>query len=424
MRGPMATLAMTCLLGCGGAGSSAPVASPTLLPVRPSGVGQRGADCSTEFGRPMTMTLDRARMRANGATPALLAKLDASAHRYSRLLAIEVAARTCLEFRDVRWHLPVVAIHGDAHLEQFASTPTTFGLEDFDEAGFGPAVVDLVRFATSIHLACREVQFECRAEDAVAAFFKAYRGAIDRPTERTLPAVASRMRARVPQDNQGWLAWADGLAEPLSPSQEEVTKKNWAAYITAAGDHEKEAASGFYDILRIGQLKMGVGSALESKLLFRVKGPTDSPDDDQILEARVASVPSSSACTYRPPYGGALYMLTFIAVLGSRMPHAFGTVTLNNSPDAHEFWVQKWEPGYTELALSDIRSQAELEELVVDGARQLAGYFWTRFPETLREHQRLAGLVGFDIVETRARALAKKLALETVAGWQKFRAAK
>jgi uncharacterized protein (DUF2252 family) len=35
-------------------------------------------------------------------------------------------------------------------------TDDDFGLADFDSAGYGPAIVDLVRYAASLHLACRE----------------------------------------------------------------------------------------------------------------------------------------------------------------------------------------------------------------------------------------------------------------------------
>lgn len=418
-----AVIAMT--LGCGARGAFTPDAQGSLRPAAVSGTGTEGdADCSAEFGRPASMALDRARLRATGASPALLAKLDASAHRYSRLLANEVAARTCLSFRDVRWHLPVVAIHGDAHLEQFAVTPTTFGLEDFDQAGFGPAVIDLVRLATSIHLVCREVNWNCRPDEAVASYFRAYREALDHPTQRRLPAVATRMRARVPHDIDGWLAWSDSLVHPLSPAQDAATKQRWAEYVRALGDTERDKPRAFYDIVRVGHLQMGVGSALEDKLLFRVRGATDSPSDDVILEARMSALPTGSSCIYRPVYGGALYLLTFIAVLGSRMPKAFGTVMLDQRADAHEYWLQTWEPGYAELVLTDIETQQDLEDLAVDAARQLAGYFWTRFPDTLREHQRLAQLVAFDVVDQRARVLARTLADETIAGWTHFRTSK
>ena len=34
-----------------------------------------------------------------------------------------------------------MAVHGDAHIEQFVVTDDSYGLEDFDQAGYGPAVV-------------------------------------------------------------------------------------------------------------------------------------------------------------------------------------------------------------------------------------------------------------------------------------------
>jgi len=370
------------------------------------------------------LLLDRARLRANGATPALFAKLDSSAHRYARLLSSEIAARTCFAFRDVRWHLPVVAIHGDAHVEQLVITPKTFGLEDFDQAGFGPAVVDLVRFGSSLHLACREAKWACHPEDAVAAFFRAYRDALDHPPQRTLPSLVERVRARLPHDTAAWLAWADSLTQPLPPAQEQVTKTRWGDFIKHLTDTQTDRPRAFYDVVRVGSLKMGIGSALETKLLFRVRGATDSPTDDMILEARVAAQQPPSSCVWRPAHGGSIHTLMFMSILGPRTPQVFGTVALDDTPGAPEYWLQAWEPGYYELPLSDIESQTELEELAVDAARQLAGYFWTHFPEPLRLHQRYVQLRAFDLVDLRARALAKVIADDTVIAWQQFRAAK
>jgi hypothetical protein len=114
----------------------------------------------------------------------------------------------------------------------------------------------------------------------------------------------------------------------------------------------------------------------------------------------------------------------FMSILGPRTPQVFGTVALDDAPGAPEYWLQAWEPGYYELPLSEIESQTELEELAVFAARQLAGYFWTHLPEPLRLHQRYVQLRAFDLVDLRARALAKVIADDTVTAWQQFRAAR
>jgi hypothetical protein len=133
------------------------------------------------FGEPASLLLDRASLRAQTGGAELVEKVDASAFRYFRLLSREFAGRTCDAFRDLRWRLPFVAVHGDAHIEQFVVSDETYGLADFDRAGFGPAVVDLVRYAASIHLACREATWSCDPDRAVSSYFSAYRAALDRP---------------------------------------------------------------------------------------------------------------------------------------------------------------------------------------------------------------------------------------------------
>lgn len=381
-------------------------------------------DCASNFGAEASLQLDKAKLRANGAAPRLIAKIDASAHRYFRLLAVEFSSRVCLAFRDMRWYLPVVAVHGDAHLEQFVVTPSTFGLEDYDQAGFGPAVVDLVRFAASMHLLCREVKWSCRPEEAVQAFFTAYRASLDRAPTRTVPSVVARLRKRVPQDTLTWLAWADSLTQPLTPGAEKTVKEHWAKFVDHLDDAMPARRRDFYDIVHVGSLQLGIGSALEAKRLFHVRGDTAAPGDDVILEARATSQPVVNGCIWRPAHGGSLHTLMFMALLGPRMPQVFGTVVLDEAPGAPEYWMQSWEPGYYELALTDLESQTDLEELAIDGARQLAGHFWTRFPEPLRVHQRNAQLHAFDLADKRARTLAKTLADETTAGWEQFRKTK
>jgi thiamine kinase-like enzyme len=376
------------------------------------------------FGWPATLHLEKEPLRTAGLTPRAMERLDASAFRFSRMLARQFEARTCWAFRDLRWILPVVAVHGDPHVEQFVVTRDTHGLEDFDQAGYGPAVVDLVRYAASLHLACRESKWPCDANKAVEHYFTQYREALDHPPRRNVPSIVERLRQKAPQNRAAWLDWVDTKLTPLSAADEALTRSKWAAFTALQKDVHADRPAAFYEITRFGQLKLGVGSALERKMLFRIQGPTADAADDVVLEARLSSYESSSGCVWRPAHDSSLHVLTFMSLLGPRMPDVMGFVSFDKGEGARRYWVQSWNPGYVELSLADIGNQDELNELADDAARQLAGHFWARSPDPLHAYQRYAQLQAFDAVRERALVLARALADESVVEWERFRVTK
>jgi hypothetical protein len=367
-----------------------------------------------------TFRIEKAALRARGASAALIDRVTARPFRYFRLLARASAARTCLDFRDLRWRLPAVAVHGDAHLEQFVVTGRTYGLEDFDMAGFGPAVVDLVRYAASLHVACHEMRWACDGNAAVAAYFDAYREALDHPVKRTPPTVVERLRGSVPQKHETWLRWADALMKPLPADEEASLRNGWGRFIDLMLETRPEHPPAFYRLVRLGRIEMGVGSALEPKTLVRIAGPTDAANDDLILEARIAATTTDDPCVSRPPNGGSLHVLMFGALLGARLPDVFGFMPQGDGK-APDLWVQSWDRGYRELAAPEVHRQVELNELATDAGHQLAGHFWTSFPEPLRGHLRFAQLRAFEMSHERARAAARRYADEAIRGWEAFK---
>jgi hypothetical protein len=338
------------------------------------------------------------------------------------MLSPEFSARTCFNFQDVRWKLPMVAVHGDAHLGQFVVTEKTYGLEDFDQSGFGPSIVDLVRYASSIHIACRETAWACNSDAIVDLYFRSYREGLHAPVERSVPAVVARLRAVSPSERSTWLEWASTLMLPLDAKIESVVREGWGQLVADMLEARPDRPASFYEIVALGELKMGFGSALEQKALLRVRGDTDDPNDDVIIEGRAVVPPRGDECAWRPQHGGTLTALMFMSTLGSRMPDVFGVAPMHADPIAAEAWVQSWDPGYIELSITDVQSQAEMEELARDAAYQLSGHFWTTFPEPLRVQQSLAQLKAFDLVRERAIALSKQLADEVVREWERFRA--
>jgi hypothetical protein len=156
-------------------------------------------------------------------------------------------------------------------------------------------------------------------------------------------------------------------------------------------------------------------------MLIRIAGPSDLPDDDLILEGRITTPPDPRDCISRPATGGSLHALMFTALLSQRLPEVFGFFPREDARTEEELWIQSWDPGHRELSIADLRSQSDLDELATDAATQLAGHFWTNFPEQLRGHQRFAQLRALEMTDQRARTLAAELARETVSEWDRFR---
>jgi hypothetical protein len=398
-------IALACVSGCRTAAGPFPLTPPLSTPA--------GGDI-------FSFRLNKATLRANGASDALIDGLGASAYGYFRALAEPFKHRTCEAFRDLRWRLPSGAVHGDAHLEQFVVTDSDYGLADFDSAGFGPAIVDLVRYAASLHLACREAGGDCDAEQAVTAYFNAYRTALDHPVARTQPEIVARLRARLGPEPEAWLQWADGLMRRLPPDEDARIRSGWSRFVALMRETTPSRPESFYRIIRVGSIEIGVGSALERKLLIRIAGTTDDPADDLLLEARNHSLPEYRGCVWRPT-GGSLNVFMLASLLAHPLPDVFGVLPDPRGADRPEIWIQSWDRGYRELSLDDLRGQADLNALAADAGTQLAGHFWRTFPEELRGHQRFIQMQAFELTEQRARELARTLAGDVVAEWTRFR---
>lgn len=404
---------LICLASATACISACHTAVPSLPPAPPAFLDQPGDEI-------FSLELTKAKLRANGGSDALIAKIGASAFRYFRAMAEPFKHRTCEAFRDLRWRLPSGPVHGDAHLEQFVVTDNDFGLADFDNAGFGPAIVDLVRYAVSLHLACREIEGGCDPEQAVNAYFNAYRTALDHPVERNQPPIVARLRSRLGPEPDAWLQWAGGLMQPLTQGDEERVRREWFRFVNLMRETNPSRPASFYRIRQLGSVEIGLGSALERKMLVRISGPTDAADDDLILEARNHSLPEYRGCVWRPT-GGSLNVFMLMSLFGRPLPDVFGVLPNPGGDELPEIWIQAWDRGYRELSLSDLRGQVDLNALAADAGAQLAGHFWSTFPEPLRGHQRFTQLRAFELTEQRARELARVLTREVIVEWGRFR---
>lgn len=367
--------------------------------------------------------LETAQSEGLQARPDLDAKVRASPYAYFRLLSDRFAQYVCDEFADTFLTAQTVNLHGDAHVEQYAVARDDFGLGDFDRGGFGPAVVDLVRFAASIHVACEVAGYACRPEPAVDAFLDGYRAALvapDRPP--VAPSFVARLRRLAPDDPVGFLQYAETLMTPVTDQDvDRRLRARWHELIgllAVTGGHPARD----FDIVRYGTIGIGTGSALETKFLVRVAGASDAPDDDLLLE--VKSVPSSGAsCVYRGPSGSMFLPLLPATRIARRPPEVLTYLPSSElSRSGRNWWVRSWESGYREIAADEIQSQAELEELARDVGQQLGRGHCREIADPLEAQFRHAHARSFDQVRGRVATAAHDAAAEVVRAWQAWRA--
>ena len=111
----------------------------------------------------------------------LIDRLRADPIDYFRFVNRPWIARVCEVFAEDMPDLPIVRLHGDAHLEQFAVTKDAWGLDDFDDSARGPALIDMVRFLGSIDLTLRRRGWIGDREALFDRFFAGYRRGLAEP---------------------------------------------------------------------------------------------------------------------------------------------------------------------------------------------------------------------------------------------------
>lgn len=403
-----AVLAWGLVLGCRGPGCGdaptepTPAAQPKLEAVEPSLADQ------------LFVSPD-ARDFSNN--PKLLQRILGTAHGYFRFINVAFSQAVCRKLHQKGYTPPAVNLHGDAHLEQYAVTDLGRGLTDFDDSSKGPAIIDLLRFATSLKLALRDAKTD--PDEAIERFLAGYRAALENPEiAAPEPSWAAGVRAKFTRDRKKYFSWIESIMAPVDDAREKQVEVALADYVQAMHIRYPDLRAGFFDLVDIGRLHMGIGSALDEKYLVRVAGLTDDPLDDVVLEVKevrsLAGIDCIEGAKSSDPFR--------ILLAQSRIayePYAYlGYIDL----EGRKFWIHSWVDNYRELSVGTLADQPEaLFEVVYDVGVQLG-----------RGHPKIAGEFGIQLRQSQSRFLERygdefragvdKLAEATVEAWQRFRA--
>ena len=361
------------------------------------------------------------------APPGLQDRLREDPLAYFRFVNAAWAARVCEAFRDDLPSMPTAILHGDAHVEQYAMTTVARGLDDFDDATRGPAVVDLVRFLGSLHLVAHQRGWDAARERLLDRFFDGYTRALADPAYLPPdPTVVTRLRARPRRTKDGFLAWGESLMRAPSDRDTENWGRSLALLEGFVRTLRPEIPPGYFEVRRMGWLQMGVGSALARKILARLQGPSPSPSDDVLIEAKELGRTEGVPCVEDPVSGEAFRIIRAAEQIG-RIRHDILVIAPrreDQGPGVRDWWVRSWDETYVEVEVADLASADELAELAHDAGAQLGATGLRESSPAVESQMRHAEISGLRRREPRIRATARRLVEDLLAGWEELRAAR
>jgi len=362
-------------------------------------------------------------------SPELLKELKTDPFDYLRFINRPWVARVCEVFNGDLHDQPAVRLHGDAHIEQFAVSTDAWGLDDFDDSARGPALIDIVRFLGSVELVTRERRWT-RGRDAVfVRFLAGYKRGLLQPDYRPpAPDLVRHLRAKSPGTRTAFLAWGESKMQPMEEASTRAVMAGMAALAPLLRKERPDLSPDYFQIVRAGWLRMGIGSAISKKILVRVQGPSVDPADDELIEAKPAGHLYGLSCLDSHASGTVLRVIAGNRQLG-RMKHKILAVgpklaipeVVVRGEELGDWWIRSWDPSYREVHISDLRSVRDLDEIAFDAGVQLgAGSLSEESGERGSAIRRQAG-DAIARIETRIRKETIEMVDELMRGWNELR---
>lgn len=295
-------------------------------------------------------------------------RIAKSPHGLFRFVNRSFAAEVCERFTNDLG--PVVNLHGDAHIEQYAVTDLGRGLTDFDDAARGSAAIDLMRMAVSLHLTCDANGYGC--ESVLDSLWRGYAETLESGEKpQSAPSWVLRTRAEFTDPRATVLDDLEKLMQPIDdpPRLNDVV----ARYQAQMRAEQPSLGDRFLTVKSSGRLSVGVGSALDEKYLLRVEGLSAIAEDDLFLEIKEVRDLSGISCLSSLDLGSPLRVLRGEERISYTPYNLAGYVMLPPAPPrARAFWVHEWADHYVEAEFDQFPDIADLEAIAYDIGAQLA----------------------------------------------------
>lgn len=344
------------------------------------------------------------------AQPDLRRRLASSPHAFFRAINTEFSLEVCRQLDAGGLRFPIVPLHGDAHIEQFAVTDEGIGLGDFDAAARGSAALDLLRFSTSLVLAVHGTANEDSGPWLAKQFMSSYQSALAGAGGRPTPRIASVIRKARPDVHR-----EERIAQRLSPVSAEADRRiraSFGQYATTEAAKDRRLPAGFFSVVAIGALHGGVGSAGTARFLVRVQGATSLPSDDEFIELKPVARDVLPSCKTAQRDKAAQVLESEGALIET--PRRFiASLRL----DGKRYWAHAWPRDYWEL---DLRSEHITLSDISEVAQFVGAELGKAHRRSLKGDARAEGAIG--VRSKRLLPLCIELAKLSVEAWRQFRA--
>jgi hypothetical protein len=381
------------------------------------------AACGREPLRAEPETLDR-------AATEMTESLRTDPYEYFRFVNRSWIARVCDTFAADLRELPIVRLHGDAHVEQFALTKDAWGLDDFDDSARGPAAVDIVRFLGSIDLVARQRSWGKDRDSLFDRFVEGYiRGLAEPYYVPPPPDIVGRLRAQGPATRAAFLAWGETKIQPLTDASMKAVVAGIEAVARVLLRERPNLSQEYFRVVRAGSVKSGVGSAVMPKIMVRVRGPSDDPADDELLESKKIGDLGGLPCLKIPMVQPTLRVIDGSKQLGrlkysilAAGPELVIPEVMATRERLQDWWIRSLDPSYHQIRLADLQSVGDLAAIAYDAGLQLGSGRLQDQTVLLSGDDRKRLSVAAAKLEKRYRQEATKLIDDLLRGWRELAA--
>ena len=188
-----------------------------------------------------------------------------------------------------------------------------------------------------------------------------------------------------------------------------------------------DLAPEYFRVVRAGWVQSGVGSGVTPKIIVRVRGSSDDPADDELLESKkigdLGGLPCLKTSTVQP---------TLRVIDGSKKLGRLRYNILAAGPELavpevmargerlQDWWIRSLDPSYRQVSLTDLRSVSDLFAIAYDSGIQLGAGRLQDQTVLLSAYDRKRILGATTRLEKRYRDEATKMVDDLLRGWREL----